>query len=62
MSTGRFPKNYVNDVPKEGADKMMEYVNFDRLGIGARSSGLPKENLNGAGSLEHVGKSAGGKS
>lgn len=37
----------------------MEYVNFDRLGIGARNSGLPNNDMNAIKSLDHVGKSAG---
>ena len=53
----RFPRPYVNNVRK---DPIMEYVPFERTGIGSRSSGLPKDvkadNLN----LEHVGGTAGG--
>lgn len=54
----RFPRAYVNDVPKEGTSPMMEHVDFDKLGIGARASGLPKGGVNNVKSLEHVGTSA----
>jgi len=58
----RFPRAYVNDVPKEGDGKVMEYVDFPKMGIGARSSGLPKGGVNPPGmNLDHVGGSAGGK-
>lgn len=65
MSTGRTPRAYVNDVPthvKGGSTPPMEYVeDFTKLGIGARSSGLPKEGVNNIKSLDHVGGSAGGR-
>lgn len=65
MSTGRTPRAYVNDVPtnvKGGSSPPMEYVeDFSKLGIGARSSGLPKEGVNGIKGLDHVGGSAGGR-
>lgn len=61
MSSGKFPRPYVNDVPAEGADKTMVYPPFDKLDIGARSSGLPKNNLNEIRSLDHVGGTAGKK-
>lgn len=55
----KFPRPYVNSVPKEGGDRsLMEYVPFDRLGIGARSSGMPNRGSEGPKSLEHVGGSA----
>ena len=58
----KFPRPYVNTVPKEGSDAVMKYVDFDRLGIGARSSGLPKTGLNSPEmNLEHVGDTAGKK-
>lgn len=53
-----FPKAYTNDVPREGDSKMMEYTSFPTMGIGARKSGLPKDGVNGAKSLDHVGSSA----
>ena len=57
-----FPKPYQNDVPKEGQSKIMEYVNIDKMGIGARGSGLPKGGVNSGGmNLDHVGGSAQGK-
>lgn len=57
MSTGRFPKAYVNDVKKD--DSMMVYVQMDKMDIGARESGKPKMASTGPKSLEHVGSSAG---
>lgn len=57
MTTGRFPKAYVNDVKK---DPIMEYVPFDKLDIGARSSGLPKNVKPQGMGLDHVGGTAGG--
>ncbi len=54
----RFPRPYRNSIPKEGSEPMMEYIDFEKLGIGARSSGLPKESVNGVKSLEHVGSDA----
>lgn len=56
-----FPKPYQNTVPAEGQSKIMETVNFDRMGIGARSSGLPKSVNSGGMGLDHVGGSAQGK-
>jgi hypothetical protein len=58
----QFPKPYVNDVPKEGDSKIMEYVDFQKMGIGARGSGVPKGGVNAPGmNLDHVGGSAGQK-
>ena len=59
MAQGRFPKAYVQDVKKDEA--MMEYVNFESMGIGARPSGKPKTASEGPKPLEHVGNSASGK-
>lgn len=57
-----FPKPYQNTVPAEGTSKIMETVNFDRMGIGARASGVPKGGVNSGGmNLDHVGGSAQGK-
>ena len=58
----RTPRAYLNDVPKEGTDPVMEYVDFPVLGIGARKSGQPTgvdagRKMN----LDHVGGTAGGK-
>jgi hypothetical protein len=58
--SGKFPKPYVDSVPGK-PDPMMETVNFDKMGIGARPSGLPKESVNGIKSIEHVGGSEGKK-
>ena len=60
MAESKFPRPYVDSVPKENAEPMMEYVDFARMGIGARSSGLPQGGVNGTKSLDHVGKSASG--
>lgn len=63
MSQGKFPKPYTNDVPTEGTESCMEYVPFDRLGIGARKSGQPNSASEGPKRLDHVGSSAqGGRS
>jgi hypothetical protein len=61
MSSGKFPRPYVNDVPREGSDKVMEYVPFDDMDIGARKSGMVKDASKGPGSLDHVGGTAGGR-
>ena len=53
----RFPKPYVNNTRK---DPIMEYVPFEKTGIGARSSGLPKDAKSQGLGLEHVGGTAGG--
>lgn len=62
----RFPKAYIQTVPqvKGGSSTPpMEYTTFDRMGIGARSSGLPGSASQGPASIEHVGGNAskGGK-
>ena len=54
MSTSKFPKAYDGDVKVDRG--MMEYVEFDKMDIGARPSGQPKGGVNGAKSIEHVGK------
>ena len=57
-----FPKPYKDDVPREGSEPIMEYPPFDKLGIGARASGMPKSGTNGVKSLDHVGgTTSGGK-
>ena len=55
----RFPKAYKDTVKRD--DSMMVYTTFDKMGIGARSSGLPKEASAGPKSLEHVGSTTGEK-
>jgi hypothetical protein len=53
----KFPRPYVDTVPKvEGGEGMMQYVPFDKMGIGARPSGLPKDGVNDIKSLTHVGE------
>lgn len=56
-----FPKPYVNSVNQD--DPMMERVPFDKMDIGARSSGLPKgdELASKSMGIDHVGGSAGRK-
>lgn len=59
-----FPKAYIDSAKQD--DTTMVYVNggaFEKMGIGARASGLPKGNsaptqIEG---LDHVGKSSGGR-
>lgn len=63
MAQGRFPKAYVDSVPNVpggSATPPMEYVeSFSKMGIGARSSGLPGGSQ-GPRSIEHVGGTTGG--
>ena len=58
-----FPRATQNTVPAEGKDPMLVSVDYDKLGIGARSSGMPKGDAAPGGimGLDHVGKSSGGK-
>lgn len=58
---GKFPGPYINSVAKD--ESMMEYIDTEKMGIGARASGLPdKGALKPEGmSIEHVGGSAGKK-
>lgn len=56
---GNFPGPYVGEVPAEGSEPCMNYIkSFDKLDIGANAAGMPSD-LQSAGSLEHVGNSAG---
>jgi hypothetical protein len=55
---GRFPRAYDSDVKKD--EGMMVYIPTDKMGIGARPSGLPKGDIAEIKSLEHVGKEARG--
>jgi hypothetical protein len=57
------PKPYINTVPtKPGTDPMIEHVDFDKMGIGANSVGMPKGGINsGSMGLSHVGGSKGSK-
>jgi hypothetical protein len=55
----RFPRPYTDTVPKDPETvSVMEYTTFPVMGIGARKSGLPKNNVNDIKSLEHVGDNA----
>jgi hypothetical protein len=56
----KFPRAYTAEVKKDPG--LMVYTTFDTMGIGARKSGLPAAASDGPKSLEHVGKSASGKS
>jgi hypothetical protein len=54
MSTsGKFPKAYSDTVAVDRG--LMEYVEFEKMDIGARPSAQPKGNVNEIKSLEHVG-------
>lgn len=55
-STGTFPAPYMNDVRE--SDPMMVRVDQDKLEIGARNSGMPKEISSQNMGIDHVGKSA----
>lgn len=57
MSSGKFPRAPLNDVPAEGSDPMIEYVDFDKMGIGARRSGMPDAASRGPKPISHVGGS-----
>ena len=58
MAEGRFPRAYDSNVKVDRG--MMEYVPFEKMDIGARASGLPKNSPNEIKSLEHVGGVASG--
>ena len=60
MANEKFPRAYTAEVKKD--DGLMKYTSFPTMGIGARKSGLPTTVSDGPASLEHVGKSASGKS
>jgi hypothetical protein len=60
----KFPRPYVDSAKQD--DVTMVYVNggeFGKMGIGARKSGIPKGDAapGSAGSIEHVGDTAGGR-
>ena len=55
----RFPRPYLDSVPKDPENTpQMEYTKFSKMDIGARASGLPKNNVNEIKSLDHVGGDA----
>ena len=54
MPHGKFPGPYVNSVSEE--DSIMERVDQDKLGIGARNSGMPGDIKNSV-TISHVGSS-----
>ena len=56
MAQGKVPTPYVNDAKVDNS--VMQYVDFDLMGIGARKSGLPTDGTNGIKSLEHVDRDA----
>jgi hypothetical protein len=58
MTGSRFPRAYTSDVRVDRST--MEYVEFEKMDIGARPSGLPKGGVAGIRSIEHVGKEARG--
>lgn len=52
----KFPSPPINDTgPSREDDPMMVRTDPDKMGIGARTSGLPKAIGGGVGSIEHVG-------
>ena len=58
MAEGRFPKPYVDSVKKD--ESIMVYIPTDKMGIGARPSGMPSQASDTEKmSLQHVGGSAG---
>lgn len=62
MPDGKFPRPYTNNVPQENAEPMMEYVDFDKMGIGARKSAMPGgAEFEKIRSLDHVGQGATGR-
>lgn len=56
---GKFPQPYLNDCKAE--DPMMERVPMDRMDIGARAPGMPKQGevTSGDMNLVHVGNGTG---
>lgn len=58
-SPQKFPSPYLNDCKQDNS--VMEYIDMDKTGIGARASGLPKgDELKSEGmTIAHVGGSAG---
>jgi len=56
MAQGKVPTPYVNDVKEDRS--VMQYVEFEVMGIGARKSGLPSDGTNHIKSLEHVDRDA----
>ena len=54
MPQGKFPSPYVNTVTED--DPLMERVHQDKLDIGARASGMPRDSKNGV-TISHVGSS-----
>lgn len=55
----KFPGPYIDSVKKD--ESTMQYVDTDKMGIGARNSGLPKDIRSQSMGIEHVGGSAGSK-
>ncbi len=53
----KFPRAYSATVKEDRA--VMEYVPFQKMGIGATATGLPESASKGPLSLEHVGGSQG---
>jgi hypothetical protein len=53
----------TNTIPtKDGQDPMIKTVDFDKMGIGANSVGMPKNSMNSSEmGIDHVGGSKGSK-
>ena len=56
MSKTKFPGPYIDECRVD--DSIMVRVNIDKMEIGARSSGLPKDIKSSNGTISHVGNSA----
>ena len=56
-----FPKAYTNKIDVNETDPMMKRVPPDQMGIGARSSGLPKDVKPTEMTIAHVGTTAGSR-
>jgi hypothetical protein len=57
MSSGKFPRATLNDVPPENSDPMIVMVPMSTMDIGARRSGMPNEASTGPKPIVHVGGS-----
>jgi len=60
MATDKGPGPYLNSVPKEGNDPIMQTVDFNSNAIGANAAGMPDGTRGNKLTLPHVGGSVGG--
>ena len=56
MAEGKTPRPYTQTCKKD--ENLMQYIDTDHMGIGARRSGMPMSPSEGPKSIEHVGKDA----